>query len=255
MDDVFETGIAGETVIHGGNSVMEAELRKIVCLYDGAIRYEDRLVGRIVDALRQGGLLDRTLLILTSDHGEAFNEHGGMVHYSVYEEVARVPLLVRWPGGTRTGRVDALVELVDLVPTVLDATGTPGDPALRGSSLAASANGDADPTAMTLGNRARFSLQLRQGTEKYIWSPRERRKQADDVHPEQELYDLASDPHERNSLATERPVRAAAARRALELRMARARETHDELSSGGRPRAVEIPEDERARLRALGYGE
>lgn len=97
-------------------------------LYDGAIAYIDDSLGRLFEELRRRGALDRTLVIVTSDHGELFGEHGLHGHgNSLYLPELHVPLIVRYPDRVRAGaRLDTPVTLRDLMSTVLDAAGQPG---------------------------------------------------------------------------------------------------------------------------------
>jgi arylsulfatase A-like enzyme len=109
-------------------------------IYDACVAWADDNLGAIVELLRARGLLERTVLVVLSDHGEEIFDHGRLLHgQSVYAELARVPLLFRLPGATGAGtRVTAPVTLVDLVPTLLDLLGAEAelrDPALRGRSL------------------------------------------------------------------------------------------------------------------------
>jgi arylsulfatase len=97
--------------------------RNTVALYDGNIAWVDHQFGRVVDALKARGEWDRTIVIVTSDHGEAFWEHGVRGHGThVYEEFVRIPLLIRVPG-LAARRVDHVVELIDVTPTILDLAG------------------------------------------------------------------------------------------------------------------------------------
>jgi arylsulfatase A-like enzyme len=92
------------------------------------LAYGDDQVGRVVDALRQAGRLDRTIVIVASDHGEAFREHGVVLHTTtLYEEMIHVPLVLRLPPrfGPMPARVAGIVELRDLVPTLCHALQTP----------------------------------------------------------------------------------------------------------------------------------
>lgn len=91
-------------------------------LYDANLRWGDWGVGEVVRLLREHDLLDDTLLIVTSDHGEAFGEHGYIFHsHAVYDEFVHIPLLIRFPGQRRlVGEVAALTQTVDLLPTVFD---------------------------------------------------------------------------------------------------------------------------------------
>jgi arylsulfatase A-like enzyme len=113
--------------------------------YDAEVRWVDEAMRQIVNRLRELGILDETLVILTADHGEAFGEHGLGGHQNViYDEVLRVPLLLRYPGMKHTGRTMAEVEVLDLFPTILELAGLPIPPGTRGESLVPIAEGRAD---------------------------------------------------------------------------------------------------------------
>jgi len=115
-------------------------------LYDGEVAWCDELVGRIVTALREAGTLDNTLVILTSDHGEALGEHGEDVHgYFVYEATLRVPLIVRGPGVAPGTRLGTLTRTIDLFPTVLDLMGVRADQPSSGRSLGPALRGGKVP--------------------------------------------------------------------------------------------------------------
>jgi arylsulfatase A-like enzyme len=94
-------------------------------LYSAEVAVADSLVADLLDAVRRQGALDQTLVIVTSDHGENLGEHGMIDHlYSLFDTTVRVPLLIRYPARFAPGvRVDEVVSLVDLVPTVLDTCG------------------------------------------------------------------------------------------------------------------------------------
>lgn len=90
-------------------------------IYDANLRFADWAVGELARLLRETGVFGRTVFIVTADHGEAFGEHGYLWHErGVYEELVRVPLLVRFPNGTAAGEIHALTQTVDLLPTVCD---------------------------------------------------------------------------------------------------------------------------------------
>ena len=118
--------------------------------YDGGIAYEDSIIGSIVERLRARGDLERTILVVTSDHGEQFGEHGLDSHgNSLYLPLLHVPLMVYAPGRAPAGqRVRSLVSLRDLAATLVDVAGAPAG-ALPGSSLArawtSSGNADLGP--------------------------------------------------------------------------------------------------------------
>jgi arylsulfatase len=101
--------------------------RAIASLYAREVQYADAWAGRLFDELRQSALLDRTLVIVTADHGEELFDHGGLDHgHSLLPEVTGVPLIVRFPGGTGGGSVvTEPVSLLDVVPTVAAELGWP----------------------------------------------------------------------------------------------------------------------------------
>jgi arylsulfatase A-like enzyme len=99
------------------------ELRRLRAVYLGLIAEVDRHIGRIVVALAASGALDRTLLLVTSDHGEMLGEHGMLGKSGFFPHAFHVPLIVRAPKGARGAVVDRFTEHVDLMPTILDALG------------------------------------------------------------------------------------------------------------------------------------
>jgi arylsulfatase A-like enzyme len=112
-------------------------------LYTGNVLSADRWLGRVVDGLRKRGLYDRTLLVITSDHGEEFGDHHRNLWYnhhghSVYEEMIHVPLIIKLPNGYAAGtRVSTICETIDVMPTILDVLGVaPSKNEMQGRSLA-----------------------------------------------------------------------------------------------------------------------
>jgi arylsulfatase A-like enzyme len=105
--------------------------------YDGSIRGLDAEMGRLVERLRALGLEPRTLLVFTADHGEEFLEHGRMLHgQGVYGELSNMPLFFRGPGIVPAGaEVEATVQAIDLMPTLLEMSRVPVSPGLHGRSL------------------------------------------------------------------------------------------------------------------------
>lgn len=128
----------------GGNECLykalpDEEKRNIIALYDAEIRYTDEaLIAPLVDKLKKTGLYDRTMLILTSDHGEEFFEHSGWGHgYNVYDEALKVPLIIKFPDSGFKGKIyDHIVSLIDIMPTILDWLGIDySDTNIDGNSL------------------------------------------------------------------------------------------------------------------------
>jgi len=122
-----------------GERLAEEDVRYLRSLYDAGIRTLDRALGRLFDALEADGHLARSAVIVTSDHGEEFYEHGRALHTQEFDETARIPFLLRTPetGGAVS---DRLVVLADVMPTLLDLAGVdlgaPGLQHLQGRSLA-----------------------------------------------------------------------------------------------------------------------
>src|SRR5207249_12258306 len=108
---------------------LQRHREEIIRLYEAGIRWADEQVGTLVNAIRRFGMWDQCVLALTADHGEEFLEHGGRFHApsKITEELIRVPLLIRVPGGiaTRTHKAinKSVFSLMHLAPTLLDTVG------------------------------------------------------------------------------------------------------------------------------------
>ena len=190
-----------------------ADRQRVVDLYDGTIRWVDDHVGAVLDGLRERGLLERTMVVVTADHGEELFERGGFFHgQSLYDELLRVPLLVRLPNGAHAGRVvEPQVGLVDLVPSVADVLGLPLFPGIDGVSWMPLVRGEPAPVRPVFARAAnperpwRFGVRL--PTHKLILTV---------DPPEEQLFDLATDPGERtNRIADPSQAHALAKLRAL----------------------------------------
>ena len=104
--------------------IAEDELFSLKAMYSDMIYYNDHHLGKLIERLQSLGCYDETLLILTGDHGEAFGEHGFTSHgREPYDELIRVPLIIKFPHGEFTGKVFDLVQHIDIVPTILDYLG------------------------------------------------------------------------------------------------------------------------------------
>jgi arylsulfatase A-like enzyme len=106
-------------------------------LYDGEIRYLDEQLGQLFEWLKAEGLYDQTLIVLTGDHGEEFQEHGGWWHgQTLYQEQIAVPLIAKYPAGARAGTViTELARSLDIAPTILDVARVPIPETMMGRSL------------------------------------------------------------------------------------------------------------------------
>lgn len=128
------------------SEMTETDHRMLRAAYYAMVDLIDVQVGRLLDALERTGQLESTLVIFMSDHGEMLGDHGIYLKGPYfYEPAVRVPLIFSWPGvleGNR--RTSALVELVDIAPSLLDAAGLPRQPGMQGRSLCARLIGAAD---------------------------------------------------------------------------------------------------------------
>ena len=218
--------------------------RYAAALYDGEIASVDEAIGRILARLEDRELLDRTLVVLTADHGESLGEHGELTHaLLLYSATVRVPLIVRDPQAPAPRRVRVPVATVDVLPTILDRLGIEIPAAVQGRTLPLD-DGDA-----AVGARAIFSETL-YGALLHGWSPLERLT-LDDwmvIHgPEPRLYHIADDPGELRDLADHEPHRV---EQMLGLLARRKRQ----LAAGGiAAEEPSISPEKLARLAALGY--
>jgi len=116
---------SGWSHLVGETPLSETDYRILNDLYDGEVAWADAQVGGILDALEKAGILDRTIVIVTSDHGEHLGEKDRMDHMStMYEPALRIPLVIRYPRAFLAGtQVDDLVSITDIAPTVLDQCG------------------------------------------------------------------------------------------------------------------------------------
>jgi arylsulfatase A-like enzyme len=228
----------------------------LVCLYDGAIAYVDHELGRIFSLLDRAPFAGRTVIVVTSDHGENFYERGRGGHSFLYEETARVPLIIVAPDGVPGIRVAGVARGVDLLPTILELLGLPLGGTIQGSSLAQVIRaGRVVKESLPVNSLGRYPNEirtLRTREFKYIQNrplPGDRFGRASE-----ELYDLGRDPHEQHNLARLRPERLAELRAAMAAREAKSTAILKSLLNGEVEKIL-VPEAEAARLRSLGYVE
>lgn len=118
------------------------DIRHLIDLYDAEILRSDEDLGRLFSKLKESGLVDKTIVILTADHGEEFSEHGEFKHMQLYDEVLRVPLLIRNPDIKKGVKIGALTQNIDIFPTVLNFLGMPEVAGISGKSLVPLINGE-----------------------------------------------------------------------------------------------------------------
>jgi len=218
-------------------------LERYKVLYDGEIAYSDRFVGRLLERVAALPRSRETVIVLTADHGEEFQEHGGLMHgFTLYEEVIRVPLAIRIPG-VPGRRVEEPVGLVQVLPTVLDALGLEVPEPIEGKSLLPGLRAGSVPAMPLLSELRLFDGFHADSIVKGSW-----KLIVDRSNDRRLLFDLRRDPDEEDDLAGEHPVRVARLEQRLEAMRARARER-----APAPPTEFEPSEDLRDRLRALGY--
>lgn len=214
-------------------------------LYAGEIQYMDESFGHLVQTLKDNGIYKNTLLILTADHGEEFQEHGGWWHgTTLYNEQIAVPLVTKFPAGTYiSGRPSGIARLLDVSPTILAATGASVPDEWQGADLAEGIPG-ARVAFAEEDHEGNILTAVRKGATKLI------RAQPDNPRglPEVELFDIEGDPLETRNLAEERAVEIADLDQAA---IAISTGASDEAVEGAGD--VEMDEATRQRLRALGY--
>jgi arylsulfatase A-like enzyme len=227
-----------------------ADVEFLRARYDAEILYQDELIRELVDGLRARGLLEHTAVVITSDHGEEFKEHGDLSHqYKAYDELMHVPLVVVRPGEARTGeRIANPVSLVDLGRTLLDLAGQYRQE-FPGRSLVGLLDGIEESPRSIIGHASTLPPGTSELVEREMYVEGQW-KLVRNLRPgTKELYDLGADPGEQADLS---------ATRADELgRLERAflawRQSPERRRLDGLPDNVRDSPELRERLEKLGY--
>jgi arylsulfatase A-like enzyme len=242
--------------LEGFPTPVDDERKRLRALYDIEIAYMDRQIGRVVDTLGELGLLESSVLALTSDHGEGLGDHDWWSHGILYQEQIRVPLVIAASDTGSGQRVDSLVRSIDIAPTLLELIGIPKEqqPEYDGQSLVDLMTGKVDDLSLSAYSDSVNTLS-------YELSPNITDTKSDmlfsvildgrwkyihhlDFQPNNELYDLTRDPGELKNIIALHPTIARRARTELDrhpFTPTRQLEGHD------------VPEDVIEALRALGY--
>jgi arylsulfatase A-like enzyme/uncharacterized membrane protein YozB (DUF420 family) len=220
------------------------ERRKVQALYDGEILKTDSLLARLLERLAASDLRDDTLVVVLSDHGEEFWEHGSVLHsHTLYEELLHVPLLLRVPRWRDRARpVPERVSMLDVLPTLLELLDVPAPAGLRGRSLVPLMRGRGRPPEPILAEGHPYGRDLQSvtlGSYKLIRSLETGKS---------ELYDLEADPRERQDLSTSKPAERDRLLAVLDGQLGGRYAPPDPLE---RPEA--LPAETRRRLEELGY--
>lgn len=228
------------------DSIDPRDLHHIEALYDGEILYTDRHLERLMRAMKELDIFDKSLIVVTSDHGEEFLEHGSWEHQkTLYEEQLRVPLIIKFPDGEGAGRrVSEQVSLLDIAPTIADVMGLSVPATFRGVSLRGEVLENRalwSETEHTIDGTHKLSLRRGSSAGKAIFSVR-------DDGVDVELFDLGEDPNELEAVTDD------------DMRQRVEQQLRDYLAGVAVAREgktdtpnVELDPQDRERLRALGY--
>jgi len=228
----------------GGTALDEADIRHLIDLYDAGICQIDAGIKRMLNALKANDLFDDTIVVITSDHGEQFMEHGSVLHgQNHFQEVIRVPLIMRGPGIPKGRRVQTMASLIDVMPTLLSLLDVPAPAGLDGIDLAPL--WDDDPAQAA--DRYLFAEAdhgYRQSDQKRVVRNSRFKLHFDRLDESIELYDLESDPGEQHNVAADHKDVVKSLRKELAAFMDSARPAV--------PTTPLTPEEDE-RMRALGY--
>jgi choline-sulfatase len=183
-------------VNNGERKLSASELESLEGMFDGAINYVDDLVAAFVGELDRLGLSQNTFLVITADHGEAFQEHGFVEHTEcLYGEVLQVPLILVGPGMEKGLRIKSQARLIDIMPTLLDLGGLSPQNDIQGVSLLPWIKGNLknDLVAASETERGGGQVALSDGRHKLIKHRADGRT---------EIYDLVADPKEMTDIST-----------------------------------------------------
>lgn len=241
------------------NQFTKAHRESLEEQYAAAVRYTMENLALLFDDLRQRGLWDDTLVIVTSDHGEELFDHGGFSHaYTLYNEVMQVPLLIKLPRQSRPRRTAVRASVMDIYPTILEVTGIPGKEQSDGIPLTPFLE-DAPAGSMEEHERAFNDRKLHYHLD---WKGRAITAALQDAHHKyiyvaldyerkgikRLLFDMTADPREKNNLVDTEPQRAKDMLGALN----RQWQSYKRSSKASAPERT-IDETELKALKALGY--
>ena len=217
-----------------------ADIEYLLAMYDGEIRHTDDVLRKMFGQLEEIGFFDNYVVVITSDHGEEFAEHGGLLHgITLYEELLKVPLILA--GSNLAGATvdDRLVSSVDIAPTILARAGVPVPETMAGSDLLGERPDVAEDRPAVFSQFQDILYGIRTPRWKLIWDTRERSLS---------LFDLEKDPAELHDVAEDHPERV----RRLQRRLRSWRRDTLQLESTDSTE-VEMSQEQLERLEALGY--
>lgn len=192
-------------------------VKRVLGMYDESIAFVDQEIGHLIETLRQKGILENTLIILTADHGESLTEHDiHFDHHGLYDETIHVPLIIKYAELPRAKAVKGFVQHVDIIPTILGILDIKGGLEYDGESLLPLIYEDKQLRSMIYAEETHTQRKQMIATHKlkYIRAQSEQDavcKYCGEVHGGgiEELYDLEKDPGETKNVVAEHPGEAA----------------------------------------------
>jgi len=255
FDPGYEGALTGDDFVRNpavAPGMAPRDFAHLMALYDAEIRFTDEHIGRMLAALEAAGRLENTLVVVTSDHGEEFLDHGRKGHqHALFEELVRVPLIAHWPGQIAPGRVvNTQVRLIDLMPTFLALAGVRDGPPSSGRDLRPALAGrelEERPALLELFADGRQFAALRTNAFKAHSLGWPARGDA----PREFAFDLAVDPNEQQPLDVKSDARALKGLSALRVMRSEVLELKSRIGTGAQ--AIDLDAEMQRKLRELGY--
>lgn len=229
----------------------ERDIKHMKALYDGEIKFTDDHIGKLIDTLKRNGLYDSSMIILVSDHGETFHDHGTYIHeWTLYDELLSVPLLVKLPKQEHGRRVTGTFRLIDLFPSIMKLLGYDASPYhLEGSSRDFKSvdrlpNTDIFSASDSWGKLRSIEHYPYKYIERTQITPSEKIPA-----PEYHLFNLAKDPREHNDLVDKEADMRSGLATLLHAHNESVEKTTNAKSD------INLNEAEKARLKSLGYAQ
>ena len=240
----------GRSNLNGNESITAAQRNHFFRLYKQSLQYLDTQIGRLIAHLIKLGYDSNTIILLISDHGEEFLDHGRWGHWesNLYDEILKVPVIIRMPDWSDSQVIRRQVRLLDLMPTILDLCGCSLPSDLMGTSLVPlwtqrEAEYEVEVAISEMRRDPWHRIAVRTEAFKYIW---------DSKRPNQpDLYDLRSDPAEKQNVSTHYPQEVSRFQDQVDAHLRRVAETEPVTTAP----ELELDEEVIRRLRDLGYVE
>ncbi len=231
----------------GKVSLNDNDIKHLIDLYDAGIRQFDDQLNMLFTVFQQRNLMDKTIFIITADHGEEFFDHGGVLHgRTLYQELTHVPLIIRGPKIPRAKRIKDAVSLIDVTPTVLSLFGIKSFPELEGYDLCSlwQRSSDKPPERFIFAETDNDSIKVNIKRSKRSVRGQRYKLHYDLLSQQHRLYDLANDPQEHINIAAEHPNIVKLLRQELKNFMKKSKDNY---------KTVPLSPEELQRLKSLGY--